>query len=112
MAQFCKTTFPLPFLDRNAVNGKPETAHLSLVTAADWPGIVSSARVVFRQLGYTTVYPDDFTVFVVHDHITPTSQKAIYAQHERAFTPVSIDTLQKQVRQFYAERPPVQALRA
>jgi hypothetical protein len=112
VAQFRKTSIPLLLLNRVASNGKPETAHLSLITVVDWPGIVSSARVVYRQNGYTTVYPNDFTAIVVEDQITPTSQSAIDAQHALAFTTESIAVLQQQVRQFYAERPVAEALGA
>jgi outer membrane protein assembly factor BamD (BamD/ComL family) len=68
--------------------------------------------VVYRQNGYTTVYPNDFTAVVVEDHITPTSQSAIDAQHALAFTPASIASLQKKVQQFYAERRAAVALSA
>lgn len=104
MLEFRKRSVPLPFLDRKMPNDKYETAHLSCITVANWPGILSSARVVFRLGGIAAVYPDDFTAFLVHDLITTTSQRAVDAQHALAFTDASMESLQKQVRQFYAER--------
>jgi hypothetical protein len=113
VAQYRKTIVALPALDRIAESGKPETAHLSCVTIPDWPGILSAAHVVFRQERSTNIYPDDFTDDLVHDLITPTSQKAIDAQHELAFTPMSIAELRRRVQKFYARRPiPIQALSA
>ncbi len=112
MAHFRQTTTPLPDLNRNAPNGKPETAHLSMVTVSDWPGIVSSARMVYRQNECTMVYPDDFSEVLMHDRGTPTSQKAIDVQHELVFTPETIATLQRQVHRFYADGPVAQLLTA
>jgi len=60
----------------------------------------------------TNVYPDDFTALLVHDQITTTSQKAVDAQHAVAFTAASMDILQKNVRQFYAERTAALAISA
>ena len=111
MTQFRKTTTPLLFLDRLNSNGTPETALLSLITTADGPGLLSSARVVFRQgNGYVNIYQDDFSAFFKHDEVTVPTQQALDAQHNREFTKAAIAAIQVQVQQFYDERPAAPAV--
>ena len=82
-----------------------ETAHLSLVTISNWPGMVSAARVVYRQGPTTMIYPTDFTAFLMHDLTTPASQAALDSQHKQVFTDAAIAQLKRRVRKFYAKRP-------